>query len=125
MTYDHIIRTGEALSERRFHLACGYCTTTSFLFEKANFAVVIDCKGDFDFYTVGGEKLETVKAKRMTSGRECYEDIFITTTDDGVIFRLPDYSWVDHYPDCDGESDRWSSRIDGVNDEVFFGAISE
>lgn len=120
MEYDHIIKSSENLRDERFHLSCGFYTTTSFLFEKANFAVVIDCKGIFTFYTAGGEKIETISAKRMESGRDCYMDVLITTTDDGVEFRLPDYSWTDNYPYCDGESDRWDAEIIGINDTVIY-----
>ncbi len=125
MQYDHIISLTEKLNDKSFHLACGYYDTTSFLFEKANFAVVIHCKGSFTFYTVDGTQLETIKGKRVASGKECYEDILITTTDDGVHFKLPSYRWIDHYPNCDGESDRWDCVIDGVNDEIFYKAIKK
>ena len=118
MHYDHIIDRNRTLSDEHFHLACGYCCTTSFLFEKAGVAVVIDCKGSFTFYSADGEKTETFNAKPMDGGREHYEDVFITTTDAGIVFRLPDYSWTDHYPNCDGESDRWSCRIIGTRDEI-------
>lgn len=123
MTYDHIIGVSETLNEARYHLACGYYTTTSFLFEKANFSVVIDCCGDFTFYTVGGEKIETIKAKRMLDGRERYMDVFISTTEDGVTFKLPDYQWTDYYPHCDGESDRWDGKVIGILDEVHYPAV--
>lgn len=120
MEYDHVIESSENLENKNFHLSCGYYTKTAFFFEKANFAVVIDCSGEFIFYNAEGEKIETIKAKSMTGGRGCYMDILITTTEDGVIFRLPDYSWWDHYPDCDGESDRWDADIIGINDEVVY-----
>ena len=47
---------------------------------------------------------------------------FYTTTDDGILFKLPDYQWIDHYPNCDGESDRWNTRIIGTSDEIFYPA---
>ena len=118
MKYDHIIEFSENLKEERFHLSCGFYETTSFLFREAGFSVGIHCRGAFTFYTVDGKKLETVKAKPMTSGRGCYMDVLISTTEDEVIFQLPDYEWIDHYPNCDGESDRWDTRIIGINDEI-------
>ena len=66
--------------------------------------------------------VKTVKAKPMTDGRGCYMDVFITTTDDGALFQLPDYIWYDNYPDCDGESDRWDTKIIGIMDEVRYPA---
>lgn len=123
MKYDHIIKSAEELKDACFHLSCGFYETTTFLFEKANFAVFIHNKGTFTFYTVDGQKIETVKAKPMESGRGCYMDVLITTTEEGVHFKLPDYQWIDHYPHCDGESDRWSTRIIGTNDEIFYRAL--
>ena len=120
MTYDHTIRQSQVLDNAQFHLSCGFYETTAFFFEKANFAVVIHCRGEFTFYTPAGEKLGSVKAKPMTSGRGCYMDVQITTDGDQVIFRLPEYDWIDHYPDCDGESDRWDARIIGVRDTVCY-----
>ncbi len=120
MKYDHIIESSENLNEERFHLSCGFYTTTYFCFKKAKFSVAIDCSGAFTFYNADEVKIETIKTKPMKSGRHCYMDVLITTTDDGVLFRLPDYSWTDNYPYCDGESDRWDAEIIGINDEVFY-----
>ena len=120
MKYDFTIKADENLTDRKFPLACGYYSATSFLFEKANFAVVINCNGKFTFYTVDGEEIQTIQGEPMTDGKGRYADILITTMDRCVIFKLPDYLWIDHYPDCDGESDRWDSRIVGVNDEIVF-----
>ena len=54
----------------------------------------------------------------MDSGRGCYMDVLITTTDDMLIFQLPEYEWIDNYPNCDGESDRWDTKIIGIRDEI-------
>ena len=124
MKYDHRVNAADNLQEERFHLSCGFYETTSFFFEKGNFSVDIHCKGMFTFRTAAGEALKTVKAKPMTSGRGCYVDVLITTAEDSVIFKLPDYEWTDHYPYCDGESDRWDAKIIGVNDEVRY-SLSE
>ena len=56
----------------------------------------------------------------MDSGRGCYMDVLISNTNNKVTFQLPDYDWIDHYPNCDGESDRWDAKIVGINDEVVF-----
>lgn len=120
MRYDYIVRADEVLNQECFHLSCGFYETTSFLFEGAGFYVNIHYKGAFTFYRVNGEKLETATAKPMTSGRGCYTDILVTTTEDAVIFQLPEYAWNDHYPHCDGESDRWTAKITGVRDEIRF-----
>ena len=120
MNYDHIIKPEEKLNDKRFHLSCGFYDTTSFLFEKSGLSVTVHCKGNFTFRNSDGETMNTIMAKPMTDGRECYMDIMITVTDDKIIFRLPDYSWTDNYPHCDGESDRWDAEIIGINDEIIY-----
>ena len=117
MTYDHIIKAGETLADQWFHLACGYCTTTSFLFEAWELSVTIDCNGTFTFRSPAGER--TVKAKPMRGGRGCYMDIYVTTGET-LRFRLPEYDWWDNYPNCDGESDRWDATVTGTRDEIIW-----
>ena len=117
MRCDHIVESGEMLCDKWFHLSCGYYSTTSFFFEACALTVVINCNGTFTFQTADGQRRE-VQAKPMHSGRGCYMDIFITTTETGIVFRLPEYDWWDHYPDCDGESDRWDATVIGTRDQV-------
>ena len=118
MRYDHVIPLNDHPEQQRFHLSCGFYDTTSFFFEKANLRVDIHCCGSFTFYSADGAKLETFRLRPMDTGRECYMDVLITAADDAVIFRLPEYRWIDHYPHCDGESDRWSTEIIGIRDEL-------
>ena len=47
-------------------------------------------------------------------------DVLISADADKVTFKLPDYEWIDHYPNCDGESDRWDGKIIGVHDEITY-----
>ena len=117
MAYDHIIKSTETLSDKWFHLSCGYYSTTSFFFEACALTVVINCNGTFTFQTADGQKRE-IEAKPMRSGRGCYMDIFITATEKELLFRLPEYTWWDNYPHCDGESDRWDAEITGTRDEI-------
>ena len=119
MKFDHVIKENN-IKEEKYHLSCGYYETTSFLFEKLNFYVVIHCKGIFTFYTLDGEEIKKVTCKKMSGGRGCYMDVFITTTDSEVIFQLPDYIWYDSYPYCDGESDRWDTKIIGISDTLHY-----
>ena len=120
MKFDHIIKGTEELTDARFHLSCGFYENTYILFEKAGFYVNIHNKGTFTFCAPDYRKLAVIQARPMDSGRGCYMDVLISTTEDGAIFRLPEYEWIDHYPHCDGESDRWDARIIGIRDEVRF-----
>lgn len=118
MTYDHIISSSESLKQERFHLSCGFYETTGFLFEDLNLQLSIHCRGEFTFSTPEGRPLKTVSAKPMDSGRGCYMDVMITRAGDTLSFQLPEYKWIDHYPNCDGESDRWDAGIIGIRDEI-------
>ena len=121
MNYDHILKLSDNLKEEHFHLSCGFHDKTYFLFEDANFYVAIHCKGTFEFRNADNKQLiKEIKAKSMDSGRGCYMDVLISNTNNKVTFQLPDYDWIDHYPNCDGESDRWDAKIVGINDEVVF-----
>lgn len=122
MRIDHVIAAGERLKEKWFHLSCGFYETTSFLFQELGFVADIHCKGQLRIYTPEGKLLDTIPAKPMTSGRGCYMDVSVTNTDTGVLFRLPEYDWTDHYPHCDGESDRWTTVITGIRDEIRYPA---
>ena len=119
MAYDHIIESARTLQDQWFHLSCGYYTTTSFFFEAWGLAVTVDCNGTFTFRTADGQE-QTVKAEPMRGGRGCYMEIFITTSERELLFRLPEYRWWDNYPDCDGEYDRWDAEVVGTRDEVRF-----
>ena len=111
MKFDHIIKGTEELTDARFHLSCGFYENTYILFEKAGFYVNIHNKGTFTFCAPDYRKLAVIQARPMDSGRGCYMDILITTTEDGIRFQFPEYTWTDHYPHCDGESDRWDRYI--------------
>jgi len=120
MRIDHQLGPGDRLTDERFHLSCGFYETTCFLFREYGFAADIHCKGEVRIYTPEGKRLLTLPAKPMDTGRGCYMDILITITENAVRFRFPEYTWTDHYPHCDGESDRWDAEITGIRDEVVY-----
>ena len=120
MKYDHIITSSQNMNQERFHLSCGFYETTCFLLQDVNLRIDIHCKGEFTFYTADGKKLKTVKAEPMDSGRGCYMDVLMTTDKGMLILQLPEYEWIDHYPNCDGESDRWDTKIIGIRDEICY-----
>ena len=120
MKADYEITTTNYINEQTYHLACGYYDKTSFLFKEEEFYVIIHCKGEFSFYTMNGELIEEKQAKKMETGRECYMDVTIEVKDNNILFKLPEYSWIDHYPNCDGESDRYDAKIIGIRDIIHF-----
>ena len=122
MRYDYTVRASEEVKDQVFHLSCGFYETTYFLFEGYDRVAAIHYSGEFRFYTADWKLLSTHKARPMTDGRGCYMDVTVTTEPDGIRFRLPEYDWCDHFPHCDGESDRWSATITGIREEVFLPA---
>lgn len=98
-----------------FQIASGYISVTTILFEKENIVAVIDAKGAVEFYNVNDELLATGEVSKVESGRQVYEEVCCEADENAVIIRFPIVEWIDNYPHCDGEHDRWDSRIIGYH----------
>ena len=95
----------------RFGIACGYDFTTEVHFIHENILAVITAAGEVAFYDSDNQLLEKTTVAPDGDGRGCYQDVCCKAEQGKILVQFPIYSWVDHYPDCDGESDRWSARI--------------
>lgn len=103
----------------RIGIACGYVDTTEIFFRQENILVKVTAAGQIDFFA-GENLLASLSVPAGSGGRGCYQDIACKAEDGKLLLRFPEYTWVDHYPDCDGESDRWSARITGYKPPVVF-----
>ena len=109
MKYDFIYDSSLVSGERNYNFKREHCDSPIFslfiLFEKENVCVEVDADGNAIFSDVEGTELHRDKADGQ--GRyfsECY-----CAVRDGVIsVRFPIQEVVDHYPNCDGEYDRYS-----------------
>ena len=97
-----------------YQLASGYISQTTILFEKENIAAVIEAKGIIEFYNMNDELIATGNIHEVTSGRGLYQEVCCQFEDNMLKLQFQIYEWIDHYPNCDGEHDRWSTRNIGV-----------
>lgn len=109
--YDKIYRGGE--SEQSFQLATGYISTTTVFFENEGILARIKAEGSVTLLNSAGELLAEFRAPRETEGRGVYEQVLCSVKDRKLLLRFPVVQWIDNYPNCDGEHDRWDSRIVG------------
>ena len=109
MKYDFIYDSSLVSGERNYNFKREHYDSPIFslfiLFEKENVCVEVDADGNAIFSDVEGTELHRDKA----DGQGCYFSEFYCAVRDGVIsVRFPIQEVVDHYPNCDGEYDRYS-----------------
>ncbi len=112
---DYTVNSENAPGEKQFQLASGYISETTILFEKENVVAVIQAKGSVEFFNMQDERLAVLEAPAVVNGKEVYEDIRCMVEDHTIILKFPLYQWIDNYPHCDGEHDRWDTRIVGFH----------
>ena len=98
---------------QEFQIASGYISETRVLFEKEQIVALIRAKGVVEFYDRDGEHLATVVAPAEESGKQVYTRCFCDVQDGALEIGLPICQWIDNYPNCDGEHDRWDVEIVG------------
>jgi len=97
-----------------FHqIASGYISTTSVLFEKEGVVAVIQAKGSVEFFNADGALIASGNVPAAEGGRELYEDVAFGVENGLIKLTFPIYQWIDNYPHCDGEHDRWDKKTVG------------
>lgn len=104
---------------RKLQIASGHVSETVVLFEKEELAVRIYAQGRAEFLDLEGNLLASGKVQPQTGGREVYEEVVCEADENTVTLRFPIVKWIDNYPNCDGEYDRWESVIIGYNTVSF------
>ena len=61
------------------------------------------------------ELLHTEKLPAVEGGREIYPGICLQADAEKLTLKLPVCRWTDHYPNCDGENDRWTWQSIGYH----------
>ena len=74
-------------------------------FDKENVCLDADEEGNAIFSDANG--VELYRAKADVQGY-CFSEFYCKVTDGVISVRFPIQEVVDHYPDCDGEYDRYS-----------------
>jgi len=105
-----IIFNSEKENNKGFQIASGYISTTKILFEKENIFALIEAKGVVKLFDLSENLLFEAKLPAVEGGKEVYEEVVCEAKENLIILKFPTYEWVDNYPHCDGEHDRWSTR---------------
>ena len=115
--FDETFITSDGTEPKNFHLACGFLTRTDILFKEENIAAVIECTGEIEFRRPDDMRntIAAVTVPKQEGGREIYMDVTCSVEDGQIVLKMPIYSWIDHYPNCDGESDRWTTETIGYH----------
>lgn len=100
-----------------FGIASGFISTTEVLFVAEGITARIEASGNVEFLNDDRQLLATVSAP---SCGDRYRDVSCKVEGDQILIRFPRYKWVDNYPHCDGESDRWDSFVCGYQQPIAF-----
>lgn len=107
--------SGTSKGDAIYQLASGYISTTTILFEKENIVAVVEAEGNAEFYDMSDNLIASAKAPEVDNGKGKYVEIGLDAGSGFVQLKFPIYEWIDNYPNCDGEHDRWDTRIVGFN----------
>lgn len=107
--------SGTSKGDAIYQLASGYISTTTILFEKENIVAVVEAEGNAEFYDMSDNLIVSAKAPEVDNGKGKYVEIGLDAGDGFVQLKFPIYEWIDNYPHCDGEHDRWDTKIVGFN----------
>lgn len=104
-----IYTSSPAAADKKFQLASGYISTTRIFFENEGIVAVIQAEGKVEFLTAQEVSLAMADIPAQTGGRQVYEDVHCRVSDGRIVLDFPIYRWIDNYPHCDGEHDRWDT----------------
>ncbi len=68
-----------------------------------------------DFYTPEDDFLLSTPLPIVEDGGKAYFDICFGVENGIITLKFPVYNWVDNYPHCDGEYDRWDTTVIGYH----------
>lgn len=110
-----IFRSDLISGTQKFQLASGFISTTHILFEKEGILAVIQAEGAVEFFNSEKNRIAAAKVPAQEGGRQVYEEVCCTVGDGAIVLKFPVCQWIDNYPHCDGEYDRWDRVITGYH----------
>ncbi len=113
MNYDFIFDSTNG--ETKFNLATGHISTTSIYLKNEKLYLVIDANGSYHIFDESGNEKHNGKVIPQDNGRQLFEEIFCSSNNKLLTIKFPIYEWIDNYPHCDGEHDRWDTKIIDFN----------
>ena len=116
MTHQVVFNSTNSPNGEILHLASGYVSLTEIAFPNENMTVQIEAKtGDVTFCDAQSNLLLAVKVPVPAVGDQKFSDVQCCVVDEQIRLGFPQYTYKDHYPNCDGESDRWTKTITGFD----------
>lgn len=112
---DIIFNSQTTAADTLFSLASGYISQTTVLFENEQVTAVIQAKGHVAFYDADDTLIAEGQVPTVDDGKGVYEQVGCCADDTQITLRFPICQWIDNYPHCDGEHDRWDSKIVGYH----------
>lgn len=106
MNYDYIFDSN-SVYEKEFDLCGENDKEITVFFEKENITLTADKNGNAVFCSTDGAEIKREKAQ----ADRFFLSIYCSVKDGAINVRFPITETVDHYPDCDGEYDRYSTKI--------------
>lgn len=95
------------------NLACGYISLSQIVFTNENIIINIESrKGEIDIFDSESNKLLSAKVELPSFGDEKYSEVKCAVKNSIITLGFPKYTYEDNYPNCDGEYDRWTKKID-------------
>lgn len=113
--FDITFNSEKDSNEKAYQLALGYISQTTILFRKENVAAVIQAKGAVEFYNMDNVLIAAGNVPEAEGGRGLYEEVYCQVENNRLKLQFPVYEWIDNYPNCDGEYDRWDTKKVGVH----------
>lgn len=101
-------------------IASGYVSYTEIKFSDEGVILRINADGNIEFLDLDKNLISSVYLPADSDGRGRYLHVCFKLCDNKIIVRFPEYSWIDNYPYCDGENDRWDAKIIGYKEPVAF-----
>lgn len=102
-----------------FQIASGYISETVIHFICEKVVAVVNAKGSAAFYNENDELLAAGEVPGVNDGKGVYQELYCHAADGLITLKFPVVQWIDNYPHCDGEHDRWDSRIIGEHTLIF------
>lgn len=106
MNYDHIFDSSKS-GETEFKINHKNNEMLTVLFKEENIVLKADVHGNAVFESLDGTQLKKDKAQ----SDRLFSKLYCSVKDKTLTVRFPVTKTVDHYPNCDGEYDRYSEII--------------
>lgn len=87
----------------------GHVENTKVLFDNEHIFITVLKEGEITFESVDGALLSKITIGPDTKNK-MHENVYCKANNGKIKVWLPIIEYIDNYPNCDGEHDRWSSK---------------